>query len=194
MNLFLPKYKLYILSFPFLLSVLLFGASCHKKEKGPDIGTTILSLKEGGELVTAEYTLSKVIRASDDQTWYKIGDRKILINCEAYLKAGIDLQNITRDNFSQEGDSVLRVTLPHAHFFSLSIPPDKIQVAYQEVGAFRDAFTAAEKEQLVSQAEPQIKQLVASLGILRKAEDNATIFIQHLFMQTGFRDVIVTYQ
>ena len=170
-----------------------FIISCGKKQQ-PDVSKMILSLKETGELVTAEYTLSKVIRAADDQTWYKVGDRKILIRCEANLKAGVNLQNITKDNFIRSNDSIINVVLPHAQFFSLSIPPDKIQVAYQDIGAFRDPFTATEREGLVAQAEPQIKSLVASLGILATAENNASVFVQHLFQQAGFTEVIVTYR
>ncbi len=167
--------------------------SCSKKEQQPDISQTILSLKESGELVTAEYTLSKVIRATDNKTWYKIGERKILINCEAFLKAGIDLQHISADNFRLYDDSIA-VTLPHATFFSLSIPPEKIRIAYQEVGTFRDPFSGDEREKLVAQAEPQIRTLVKSLGILETAEHNGELFIKNLLQQAGFRAVTVAFQ
>ncbi len=177
----------------FCFLILWLLSSCEKKEKGPDISQTILSLKETGQLITAEYTLSKVIRASDNKTWYKIGERKILINCEAYLKAGISLQNISADNFDVRNDSIA-VYLPHAQLFSLSIPPDKIQVAYQEIGTFRDPFSANEREQFVAQAEPQIRSLVASLGILKTAEDNSVLFFRHLFQQAGFRYVGVSFK
>ncbi len=184
------------IQYKFLLPLLcvIFLFACNKKPLSPDISQTILSLKETGELVTAEYTISKVIRASDDQTWYKLGDRKILINCDAYLKAGISLQDITKDNFQIQNDTIITVALPHAKLFSLQIPPDKIKIAYQEIGTFRDAFSANEREQLVAQAEPQIKALVASLGILQTAESNGATFIKHLFQQTGFKQVVVVYQ
>ena len=158
------------------------------------MSTLILSIKETGELVTVQYTLTKVIRASDDQTWYKIGDRKILINCEADVKAGINMQGITDDNFKRENDSTLSIMLPHAQFFSLSIPPGKIQVAYQEIGAFRDVFTADEREKLVAQAEPQIRSLVDSLGILQTAESNADVFVKNLFRSAGFKTITITHQ
>lgn len=168
--------------------------SCNKDPKQPDLSNLVLSLKETGNLVTTEYTLSKVIRASDDQTWYKWGDRKILINCEANLKAGVSLQHISKENFNIKSDSNLTVILPHAQLFSLNIPPDKIQVAYQEIGAFRDPFSAAEREGLLAQAEPQIKLLVTSLGILQTAENNATIFIKGLLKQAGYKVITVEFQ
>lgn len=35
--------------------------------------------------------IAKIIKASDDKTRYKIGDRKIIMTCKASLTAGIDL-------------------------------------------------------------------------------------------------------
>src|SRR3954463_12955976 len=85
-----------------LTTLILFLPSCKRKEKERDLPSTILAIQETGRLATAEYTLTKIIRASDDQTWYKVGDRKILMSCEAHLKAGVDLQRIHKDNFTIE--------------------------------------------------------------------------------------------
>ena len=172
-----------------ILLLILFSCSDKKHE----LSKTILALTETGHFVTAEYTLGKVIRASDDKTWYKIGNRKIIITCEAYLKAGVDLQKITADNFSVFRDS-MAVTLPHAQLFSLSIPPNQIQVTYEDIGAFRSVFSAAEREELVAQAEPQILSLADSLGILQTAENNAEIFMRHLFEETGYKKTSVHFR
>lgn len=175
--------------FCFILVLVLL--SCNNKEH--ELSNTILTLKETGQLITVEYTLGKVIRASDDKTWYKMGDRKIIITCEAYLKAGVDLQKITTDNFSVHGDS-MAVTLPHARLFSLNIPPDKIRVTYEDVGTFRSFFSAAEREGLVAQAEPQLLSLADSLGILKTAENNAATFMQHLFEEAGYKKTGVQFR
>lgn len=182
-----------IIQFLRILCLLLLPVmfSCNKKQHA--LSQTILTLKETAQLVTAEYTLGKVIRVSDDKSWYKIGDRKIIITCEAYLKAGINLQNIKEDNFLIHSDSIV-VTLPHAQLFSLNIPPDKMRVAYEDIGTLRSAFSAAEREELVAQAEPQILSLADSLGILQTAENNASIFMQHLFEEAGYIKSSVHFQ
>lgn len=175
----------------FYCVLLLALFSCTDKRH--ELSKTILTLTETGQLVTVEYTLGKVIRASDDKTWYKIGDRKIIITCEAYLKAGVDLKSITTDNFLVHNDSMV-ITLPHAQLFNLSIPPDKIRVAYEDIGAFRSVFSAAEREDLVAQAEPQILSLADSLGILQTAENNAAAFMQHLFEESGYKKTSVQFR
>lgn len=176
----------------FTTFLLLF--SCGKKEKQRDLPSTILAIQQTGKLATAEYTLTKIIRASDNQTWYKWGDRKILMSCEAHLKAGIDLQQINKNNFYLENDSTIAVTLPRAQLFSVDIPPGKIQVAYQDVGLLRDPFSAAEREQLLAQAERQIRSLASSLGILQTAEKNAVAYMQYFLQQAGYKQVNITFE
>src|SRR4051812_14783946 len=112
-----------------VIALFLLFTTCRQKEKERDLPSTILAIQKTGKLATAEYTLTKIIRASDDQTWYKVGDRKILMSCEAHLKAGIDLQQLNENNFEVENDSTIAVVLPHAQLLSVDIPPDKIRLA-----------------------------------------------------------------
>lgn len=174
----------------FLFTILVL-CGCRKREN--TLPETVLAIKETGQLITAEYTLSRIIKASDDKTWYKIGDRKILMSCEAYLKAGIDLQHIQETDF-EAADSSITIKLPSAKIVTLSIPPDKIAVQYKEVDFFRDEFTAAEREALLAQAERQIRQLADSLGILKTAEQNAALYFQSLMKKSGFTTVSIRFK
>src|SRR5688572_12515524 len=125
---------------PFIIAlILMLCAGCTgKKKRAADV---LLVVKETGQLVTAEYTLSKIIKADDSKTWYKIGNRKILMTCEALVKAGINLENLTEKNIEVVDDSIT-LLLPPPQFFSLHIPPDRIKVEYQEVDVLRDPFSA----------------------------------------------------
>ena len=149
-------------------------------------------VKETGQLLTAEYTLTKIIKANDNKTWYKVGNRKILMSCEAQVRAGVNLQNVGIKNIAVYDDSI-SLLLPPSQFFSLNIPPEKIKVQYQEVDVLRDPFSAAEREALLAQAEAQIRQVVDSLGILKTAEENATLYLQNLLQSAGYHKVHIRY-
>jgi len=172
-----------------LFLIAICSTSCKKKNH---LNQTVLALKRTGQFVTAEFTLGKIVKTSDDKTWYKIGDRKILISLEAHLKAGINLLNINENNFAVDG-SDLSVTLPPAEIFSLSIPPEKIKLEHQEIGILRSDFSAAEREELLTQAEVQIRNLADSLRILEIAEENAELFLEKLLQQSGYEKVRITF-
>jgi len=176
-----------------LLVCMLVGILCSCKEKKIKPKDLVSALQETGQLVTAEYTVRKVVKASDEQTWFKFGNRRILMTCEAHMKAGIDMQQIKEQDIRIK-DSVVYVKLPHATMFSLSIPPNKIQMHHEEVGLLRDKFTAMERETLLRQAETQIRSLADSIGILQTAESNASVFVQNLLQQSGIKQVNISFQ
>ena len=172
------------------MSAVFIAVACGNKKIPRE--QEILALKEMNELVTVEYVVSKIIRANDDQTWYKIGDRKILMTCEATLKAGIDFSKITADNITLN-DKEIKLILPKARLFSLNIKPEDIKVAYQEIGAFRSEFTSQERNMLAAQAQEQIQASVDSLGILHTAEANASLFVSNFLRNLGYEKVSIAF-
>jgi len=153
----------------------------------------ILALREMNELVTVEYVVNKIIKASDNNTWYKIGDRKILMTCEATLKAGIDFSAINA-NHIQLNEKEVTLTLPHATLFSINIKPEDIKVAYEEIGTFRDNFSTQERDLLAAQAQRQIEGSADALGILQTAETNASLFVSQFLRSMGYEKVIVEFE
>lgn len=115
------------------------------------------------ELGTVEYTVSKVIKFSD-QIWYKVGGRKILFACQAHLKAGIDMSQFKPENVVINGSSI-EVTLPQATLLSLNMPAEEAKLVYEKTGALRCNFTAQERNLLLQQGEEAIRNDVLNLGI-----------------------------
>lgn len=173
----------------FLLLLLITSGCATKQKKQNDI---LFSLKEMSDLATVEYTVTKIIKANDDKTWYKLGDRKILMSCEANIKAGIDMSSISQKNFIIDGKDV-ELKLPSPKVISLSIPAETIKVEYQDISLFRDPFKAAERDQLASQAEAQIRNSIDSLGILQQAKVNTSLFINNLLVKLGYESIKITY-
>lgn len=152
----------------------------------------ILSLKEMSDLATAEYSITKVVKANDNQTWFKIGDRKILLSCSGSIKAGIDLSLLKEENIMIEKKNIV-LTLPPAKVIHLNIPPENITLEYQQVGFFRDKYSYAEQNELMAQAEKQIRQAADSIGIIQSAESNARVFITGFLKRLGYENVTINF-
>ncbi|MDB5249331.1 MAG: hypothetical protein JWQ40_3725 [Segetibacter sp.] len=170
--------------------IVLFLLACGKNKDGQE--PTILSLKEMSDLATVEYTVTKIIKASDNKTWFKIGDRKILMSCEAHIKAGIDMSGINKNNFKIR-DKTIEVTLPSPKIISLSIPPEGVKTEYEEVSVFRDKFTTRDRDALAAQAETQIRNSVDSLGILLQAKVNTSFFVTNFLKKLGYENISINY-
>lgn len=178
------KMKIYSL----LLLFIFF--SCKKENQSASI---LMSIQKNGTLVTTEYVINKIIKASDNQTWYKLGDRKILMSCEARIKAGVDLQTVTAEDIVVEEKNI-HIQLPPVQLFSINIPPESIKIHHLEVGLLRDAFSSSEREKLLVQAEIQIRNLTDSLGVLKTAQENASAFMMNLMKQSGYETVTINFK
>lgn len=154
----------------------------------------LCELSAAGELVTCEYTVSKVIKA-DDMVWWKIGERKILFTCKAILQAGIDMSkyNPEKTIINKEAKSVVLV-LPEPKLLSVNLPADQIRQEYSHITGFRFDFTAEERNELLKQGERSVRSQVHSMGILRDARTNAVSYFESMLSELGFEDITISFE
>jgi hypothetical protein len=174
-----------------LFSLSLSAIHCSSKKETSKM-QQVLGLQTMSDLATAEYVVTKIIKANDNKTWYKVGNRKILMSCKASLVAGIDLSKLTEKDIHIDGENI-SITLPRAKLLYINIKPEDIKTAYQDVSLFRTNFSAQEKDELAAQAEKQIKASLDSLGIFVTAESNASLFINNFLQKTGFKNISIHF-
>ena len=121
-----------------------------------------------------------------------MGDRKILMSCEAHIKAGIDMSAINNNSFKIDGKSI-EVNLPQPKIISFSMPAEAIKTEYEEVGLFRDKFKTQDRDVLAAQAEQQIRNSVDSLGILNQAKANTAAFVANFLKRLGYENISINY-
>ena len=180
----------------FVLFLLLTLPGCRERAAVEDtVQREIEAITAMKQLSLVEYRVSKIIKADDEGAWYKIGERKILLSCTAYLKAGIDLATFGPDDVDIDWTGKrVSVTIPHATLLSLDMPASEIRQEYDHVTMLRQSFTAEERNALLRQGEKQIRDSVPSLGILEKADENARRFFESVFQKMGFESVEVSFR
>lgn len=149
------------------------------------------TMTEMAEIGTVEYTISKIIKASDSR-FYTIGDRKILFSCSATMKAGVDMTNFSAEQVVIK-DKEITINLPKPRVLSFNMPPEKAKLEYEKVGALRFDFTAEDRNNLLRQGEEDILADAPNLGILEDAEMNARMFFEALLSQVGFEKINVVF-
>jgi hypothetical protein len=166
-----------------------FLLACKSK---PKVNETILAIKELQELATVEMTVSKIIKANDDKTWYKLGDRKILMSCKATVKAGINLKQLDAESIVYDNEKIT-LYLPAPEIISFNMPAENIELAYEEVGALRQNYSSAERDALQQQGETQIRASLASTGILEQAKLNTELYMTNLLQRLGYTNISISF-
>ncbi len=150
-------------------------------------------MSETAELGTVEYTVKKIVKASDKQ-WYTVGSRQILFQTTAYLKAGIKLDGFTPNNVQVDAENNVTVTLPHAELLSFNMPADEINTVFENVGFFRSHFNAEEQNKILQLGEADLRADIPNLGILQDAEKNAADIFTAMLQQMDYTSVNVTFE
>ena len=181
--------------FAVLLTLLVLAGCSRGPSLQEQLASRIQALSQTAELGTVEYTVRKAVRARDEGDWFKIGNRRILFTCTAYLKAGIRLDRIPLDKIvvDEESHSVAMV-LPHATVLSINIPPEEIRLEYEDVTGFRQKFSDRERQALLRQGERDIVRDLPNLGILDEAEGNAEEFFRSMLEQMGFESIQIVFE
>ncbi len=175
---------------PILALVLLVLTGCSSKENA--ISERVQRMAESAELGTVEYKVKKVVKTNDNQ-WYSLGDRKILFQSTAYLKAGVKLEDFTADKVQIDGSNVT-VTLPHAELLSFNMPAEETQTVFENYGFFRSRFSADEQNHILELGEKDIREDIPNLGILQDAEKNVTEVFTAMLSQMGFKNININFE
>ena len=148
------------------------------------------------QLELVEYEIRKIVKADDKGAWYKIGDRKLLLTCKAYLQAGIDLAdfNPMTDVVIDEALRSISVTLPCPTLLSMRMPIEEVEVADEKVTGLRDDFEMAEINKILRIGEQQILDSVPALGLIDEAKQNARLLFEPALKRLGFASVHVGFK
>ena len=182
--------------------IILFGLlasfaviSCSQRADYRQLEEQAAKITSLTELGTVEYVISKIVKANDNTTWYKFGDRKILFSCKAILKAGIDLSELSSDEIKTDfGNKSISVILPRATLLSLNMKPEDITLVYEKTAITRSSFSNKERDAILAQGEKDIRENIAEMGILTDAENNAKLFLELFLKQAGFMKINVEFK
>lgn len=179
-----------------LVSICFFALfSCKQDISYKQMEEQVCKITSLTELGTVEYVVTKIVKANDNATWYKFGDRKILFSCKAILKAGIDLSKLEDSDIKANIEKKsISITLPGAELLSVNLKPENIKLIYEKTSITRSSFSNKERDAILAQGEADILKSVPDMGIFDDAENNAKLFLEAFFKQAGFTNVNIEFK
>ncbi len=155
----------------------------------PDPVTIVHEIRSLARLETIKFSLEKIITAETRQGAFEwlVGDRLIFV-AHGEVIAGIDLNKLDPEDLLVR-DGVLYVQLPEAEIFVVAIDNQQSYVYDRETGLFTHGEVNLETEARRA-AEIEIESSALEDGILDLAAQNAESFLDRLFRDLGFPEVI----
>ena len=155
----------------------------------PDPVTIVHEIRSLARLETMKFSLEKIITAETRQGFFEwlVGDRLIFV-AHGEVIAGIDLNKLDPEDL-QVRDGVLYVQLPEVEIFVVAIDNQQSYVYDRETGLFNHGEINLETEAR-RVAEIEIENNAIEDGILDLAAQNAESFLDRLFRDLGFPEVI----
>jgi len=155
----------------------------------PDPVTIVHEIRSLARLETIKFSLEKIITAEIHQGAFDwlIGDRLIFV-AHGEVIAGIDLNKLSPEDLEVK-NGVLYVTLPEVEIFITALDNEQSYVYDRDTGLFTHGEVNLETEARRA-AELEIKKSALEDGILDLAEQNAISFLDRLFRDLGYLEVI----
>lgn len=175
-----------------MLLIALVFFSCNNKEEEKPV--EVYHIQDLGTLATTEYTYGKILQLNDDQDWYRIGDRKILISVKAKAKAGIDLTKMTDKDITEKNENTIELKLPSPEIISFDMDPSDVRTEMTDINGFRMDFTQEEKMKILKLGEVSIRKEMGESNILNEAKKNARIFLSDFYKDLGYENVIIDFK
>jgi hypothetical protein len=140
-------------------------------------------------LETVVYTMDKLVTGAKENAIFPdflAGDR-LLMMVHGEVVAGIDFSNLKPGDVKVDGKQI-RLHLPVAQVFSTRIDSAKTRVYSRQTGLLVSTDPNLET-QVRQEAERQLQEAALSDGILRNAQQNATLTISSLLQGLGFEKI-----
>jgi hypothetical protein len=172
------------------LMIPLFFFSCTPKTDDFDANKVINKLSQMSDLGTVEFQFSKIIKAEDEATWFKVGSRKVLISSKAYVKAGVDFSSIKINEVDKVNKKV-SLTLPKGKIISIDIPSKDIKVVFTDLGSLRSQFSNKEFEKIQIMGEKSIKDKISEMKLEEEAAKKSRKFLENWLRMSGFNEILI---
>jgi hypothetical protein len=140
-------------------------------------------------LETVVYTMDKLVTGAKENPLlpdFLTGDR-LLMMVHGEVVAGIDFSNLKLDDVRVDGKQI-HLHLPAAQVFSTRLDSAKTRVYSRQTGLLVPTDPNLET-QVRQEAERQMQEAALADGILRTAQQNATMTISSLLQGLGFEKI-----
>lgn len=157
----------------------------------------VSKIKGAAKLVTTETTIDKVILANQQRKFLgvvRLGNAQFAARTKAFVKAGIDLQELRKEDVTITGD-IIEIELPPVKVLDFRYPFEYYEIDYEITrDGFMNKITLEDHERLYRMAELDIRQKLNLTGLQQSTEARTRLLMENLLKGLGFKEVHITFK
>lgn len=175
-------------------SLFLFLSACQRDERGLVVG----KIQQASDLATTEFTIDKIVHGTKTKkiAWFiKLSEARFLAYSQAKVKAGIDLSKIEEDDVDIEGKKIT-LQLPPIKVVNFSYPPSSFQLdtIVSDPSAFLNSINIADQETFFREAELDIRNNLAYMGIVETTQSHCETLLRQLLRSLGYEEIYISFE
>jgi len=173
--------------------ILFFASACQKDNKALVVG----KIKKASELATTQFTIDKLVYGVKEKNLFwvvNLNKSSFLAESQAFVKAGINLDELTADDIIIEGERI-SLHLPHVRVITFSYPANRFKEIkeYSHDFAF-NRISVAEKEKLFRDAEIDIRNSLKYMDITKTTQDKTRTLFEVLLRNLGYSEIYIDFR
>ncbi len=174
--------------------ILVFSGCNKDKERY----LVISKIQTASKLATTETTLDKIIFGTQERRFLRIihlNETRFVAYSQATVKSGIDLTKLTPQDVKITGERI-EVMLPAVEVLDFSYPFSTFQIDSNvtDTKAFLNKLTIKDYEDFYMQAELDIRNNLAYMGIKEATEQKTRILLTGLLKNLGYEEIYISFK
>lgn len=173
-----------------LVGIVVLLSSCKKDQPGLVVG----KIHKASKLATTEFTIDKIVHGTKEKRWIvKFGDAQFIAYSKAIVKAGVDLEKLSKDDIKIE-DKSIELTLPPVEIINFSYPPQHFEKSDLSSNSFGNKITVFDQEQFFRQAEVAIRENLQYMGIVETTQKRTRTMLRVLLESLGYQEIYIKFK
>jgi hypothetical protein len=155
-------------------------------------------IQNASDLATTEFTVDKIVHGTKTRklSWFiKLSEARFLAYSQAKIKSGIDLSKISAEDIEIE-DKRITLNLPPVKVINFSYPPSSFveDSLISDTRAFLNTISIEDQEIFFRQAELDIRNNLAYMGIVETTQQHTRTLLIQLLKSLGYEEIYITFQ
>lgn len=178
-----------------LLLLVLVAAlvSCKRDNRGLVVG----KIHKASKLATTEFTIDKIVHGTKTKKlgWViKLSEARFLIRSKVIVKAGVNLQKLTKEDIDIDGQSI-SINLPPIEVLNFSYPPDSMYIDNQVTrNAFLNKISVVDQEEFLRRAELDVRANLQYMGIVETTQQRTRTMLTALLSSLNYDEIYISFQ